>query len=293
MEAERWANLAKGHAVGLRVVPDVEAGFHAHCASGRWGTKCGIPLDVAERVAQRLLETWMPVRTLHAHVGVSVGSVQPYLTALERLLARPKDVKVLRGKPGRRPRCAVPLAGRRPRRAADEFSEAVGRRRTAFRIETDRDMAVTIEPGEYLASEAGYLLTSVLVAKSHLRGDERVDAVIVDGGMNLYPAHALYGSYLHIDVMVRRAKGLGRRPTHVMATQTKPATHWHGTACYQSWLRMTSLVVRNAGAYARCRSTWFNERVRPGVVWVEDGQPTKMVEEQLRVLDVLWRGQHI
>lgn len=267
-QADRWARTCRAP-VGLRVAVEIDAGFHPHCRSGRWGGKFGIAVDRVVATAAHLNDSGSPVEVLHTHLGSSIGDQRPYLSAFSTLLDLAGTMPSVRcinlggglGEPFHPDDAPFPLAALRD--GLDAMSDA-------FEARTTRRLQVALEPGEFVASSAGYLITRVLDVKRWTRGAEHAIAAIVDSGANDYPANSLYDSYLHLYVD-------GKLDVEPLETCTVYGiTNQSGDTLARDRAlpaleRGDLLVVRSAGTYAWCRSTQFNERPRPAEVWVTDG----------------------
>ena len=288
-EAERYAATCPGRPAGLRVVPGIEAGFHPHCRSGTWGGKFGIPPEDLPAAVQVLSRAGCAVDTLHAHIGSSIAEAGPHLQALDRLLAVAEDIPTVQEinlggglaapfHPDDRP---YPLS---------ELRAGIEDRLGTFERKFARSMIAVLEPGELLVSEAGSLLVSVLLTKRLERDGKRVSLAIVDGGMNLFPAHSLYGSYLHVYVSGKEGPNEPRSAWDIYGNTNQTGDRMATALSLPEIVSGDLLLFRNAGSYAWCRSTNFNQRPRPGEVWVEGGQAVLVREPE--TLHDLHRGQH-
>ena len=82
------AELGMKAPVSLRVNPDVDAGTHPYISTGLKENKFGIDIDNAEAVYARAAELPnLEVVGVDCHIGSRLTSLQPFLDALDRLLA--------------------------------------------------------------------------------------------------------------------------------------------------------------------------------------------------------------
>ena len=126
---------------------------------------------------------------------------------------------------------------------------------------------VALEPGRYIAGNAGILLTRVIYVK-HMGGKT---FVITDAGMNdlLRPSH--YASYHHVEPAERRAE----RP-HIAVDVVGPICE---TGDFLALDRMIQepregelLALRTTGAYGFSMASTYNARTRPAEVLVRGGE---------------------
>ena len=91
-ELDRLASLAgatgKQAPVSLRVNPDIDARTHPYITTGLHENKFGIPADdVRGLYARAAANPSLEVRGIDCHIGSQLANLEPYLDALDRLLA--------------------------------------------------------------------------------------------------------------------------------------------------------------------------------------------------------------
>ncbi len=190
---DRVAGSIGMQAVGaIRVNPDVDPKTHVKTTTGKKETKFGVDIDRAERVFEqyRNLKN-LRIAGVHMHIGSPVYEIQPYVdsitkvTALiDRLIERGHKIEWLDAGGGyavdyERPGQAHPIT---------EHAKAL------IPLLRGKPYRVALEPGRYIAGNAGILLTRVLYRKT---GGEK-KFVIVDAGMNDLIRPTLYESYHHV-----------------------------------------------------------------------------------------------
>lgn len=259
--------------IGLRIAPDVSAGFHEHCQAGRWGQKFGMYPSDAMIALEQIAPHGGVINTLHCHIGSSIDRIDPFVDALDVLLRQARrlpDVTTINLGGGINP---VFTEGDRPF-PLSALREAIEGRLAAFEIEEGRSVTVMFEPGELLISEAACLLTRVMVTKVWTR-PKLVRTAILDASMNLMPACTLFGSRYRIEAVAAPADdaSIDENPREVWTLYGN--TNQTGDVLAKerplpfSLQEDDLLLIRNAGAYAYVRSTTFNERPRPAEVWIE------------------------
>ncbi len=176
----------------IRVNPDVDPKTHAKTTTGKKETKFGVDIDRAERVFDqyRGLKN-LRIGGIHIHIGSPVYEVQPYVDAvnkvialIDRLTSRGHKIEWFDVGGGfgvnyQRPDQAL---------AVTEHAKAL------VPLLRGKPYRIAFEPGRYIAGNAGVLLTKVLYRK---RGGAK-QFVIVDAGMNDLIRPTLYDSYHHI-----------------------------------------------------------------------------------------------
>jgi diaminopimelate decarboxylase len=272
-ELSRLDRLARARGVkapaALRVNPDVDPKTHRYITTGKRENKFGVDFETATRVfAERSRYAHVALRGVHMHIGSQLTEVAPYAQAVERVVGfaleqRRKGAELswlnLGGGFGiwYEDRAARPVADFA--RAAAPFLEGKG-------------FEVVVEPGRFVAGNAGVLLTRVVDVKRS--GGKRF--VIVDAGMNDLVRPSLYKSFHRIwpirsevDPRVPGAKlPGGLEPADVVGPICESGDFLGLDRELPSLERGDVLCVFSAGAYGFTMSSNYNTRPRPAEVLV-------------------------
>ena len=284
-ELGRLASLAgatgKQAPVSLRVNPDIDARTHPYITTGLHENKFGIPVDdVRGLYASAAANPSLDVRGIDCHIGSQLGSIEPYLDALDRLLALVDSLAAdgirlahlnLGGGLGIRYRDESP-----PEPAA--LAGAVAERLAG------REIVLMLEPGRSIVGNAGVLLTRVEYLKHN--GAKRF--AVVDAAMNDLIRPALYDAW-HDIVPVRPREGVSE-PYEIVGPVCESGDFLgRGRALVLEPGDL--LAVRSAGAYAFAMSSNYNSRPRAAEVMV-DGDRCHVVRKRERVRD-LFAGESV
>jgi diaminopimelate decarboxylase len=263
----------------LRVNPDVDPKTHAKTTTGKKETKFGVDIERAERVFEqyRTLKN-LRIAGVHIHIGSPVYTIEPYIDAVEKIVAL-IDRLQQRGH-------AIEwfdMGGgfgvnyERPDQAYPIFEHA----KALIPLLKDKPYRIALEPGRYIAGNAGILLTRVLYRK---QGGQK-KFVIVDAGMNDLIRPTLYESYHHVWPVEPTSENLNperRRDFHPTGGQTVDVV---GPICESgdylakdrllpSVQRGDLLAVFTAGAYGFAMSSNYNNRPRLPEVLVDGDKYT-------------------
>ncbi len=249
---EAWPEVFAGRDVLLRLDPGRGRGHHPKVRTAGRRSKFGIAPEQLDAVSEAVARAGAKVVGLHAHVGSGVRDPEAW-PEVARFLAeatgRFPDVRLLdlggglgvREKPGQG---ALDLV------ALDAALGAFKRGRP--------DLALWLEPGRYLVSEAGVLLARVTQTK--LKGDRRY--IGVDAGMHTLIRPALYGAWHEVVNLTR----LGE-PATITADVVGPVCETGDTLAHDRRLPETFegdlLLIGTAGAYGRTMSSAYNRRPPP------------------------------
>lgn len=189
--------LPKGVKIGLRVNPDVRAGFHDHCASGVWNSKFGIPLEELPHALEFTNSHGIQIGGLHVHVGSSAYDPKPYLEAISKLLGYVKRLGLESGYVNIGGGWGVPFDTQEDADSPDHFPLGQYARDIAALLEEHgllETLEVRAEPGEFLVGPCGFLVCQVRRVLDRKKDGKELRIVVLDGGSYLYPGPSLYYS---------------------------------------------------------------------------------------------------
>jgi diaminopimelate decarboxylase len=249
--------------VALRVNPDVDARTHAKITTGTAESKFGIPWNRAREayaLAGRL--GGIEVVGVDVHIGSQVTEFEPFVVAFARLA---ELVGRLRGDGHKIAR--VDLGGGLGVSYAGESApdlDAYGAMVSRYAYELGT--ALIVEPGRWIAAEAGVLVASVLYVKQ----GERKEFAILDAGMNDLIRPALYDA--HHEIVCVRDQGQPARRYDVVGPICESSDVF---ARDRSLARLKSgdlVAFLTAGAYGAVMASAYNARPPAPEVLVKGGQ---------------------
>ena len=264
--------------VALRVNPDVDPRTHRYVATGKRESKFGLDIERAASALERLPALGsLELVGLHMHIGSQILEVEPYTTALERLLAfadaeraKGRRIELINVGGG----FGIPYQERR----APTAEEIAGALVPPIKA---RGYRLLLEPGRFITGSAGILVTKVLYVKES--GERRF--LVCDAGMNDLVRPALYGSYHRIWPVAAQA-GEGEAGAPEYAGQAEIV----GPICevgdflghrrpFPAVRPGDLLAVFTAGAYGMSMSSNYNSRPRPAEVLV-DGPKMRVIRRR-------------
>jgi len=266
-------------AIAFRVNPDVDPQTHPYISTGLDKAKFGVRMDAAFEAYQRAASLPnIKVHSIACHIGSQITKTSPFSDALERVLDLVEqlaqhgiEIKQLDLGGG----LGIDYQGENPPSAQDYINTMLeGIKARGI------NLPITIEPGRYIAGNAGVLLTKV----EYLKQNASKQFAIVDAGMNdllrpsLYQAfHDIVNTELHDDVSPATLDVVG------------PVCESADVLGYDRELAVQAgdlLAVKSAGAYSFVMANNYNTRCRPAEVMV-DGKDTHLIRERETVAELL------
>ena len=269
-----------GHAypVGIRLRPNIMAGGNLKISTGHDKSKFGIPADQVNGILELVSKYNLFIQNLHIHTGSEIKDVDVFVKGIEVLFDIIPEFSELE---------SIDLGGgfKVPYKTGDTETDMqllAQKVNEAFRNHPNpngRHLQVWFEPGKFLVSGAGYLLTEVNVIKE----TATTTFVNVNSGFNHLIRPMFYDAYHKIENISN--PGGKEKKYSVVGNICETDTF--------AWDRKINevregdhLVFHNAGAYGFEMSSNFNSRLKPAEVLVKDGRP-KLIRRRDEFEDLL------
>ena len=259
---------AYGHSypVGIRLRPNIMAGGNLKISTGHDKSKFGIPVDQLNEILAVVKQHNIFIRNLHIHTGSEIKDVDVFVKGIEVLFDIIPHFKELD---------SIDLGGgfKVPYKKGDhetDISLLAKKVNEAFANHPNpggKHLQVWFEPGKFLVSAAGYLITEVNVLKEN----PTATFAGVNSGFNHLIRPMFYDSYHHIENISNPsgAEKIYQVVGNICETDT------FATDRTLNEVREGDLLVfYNAGAYGFEMSSNFNSRFKPAEVLVKDGKAT-------------------
>jgi diaminopimelate decarboxylase len=250
--------------VGIRWRPNIMAGGNLKISTGHQNSKFGIPLEYMDKVLRVVKETGLLIRSLHIHTGSDIKDVEVFAKGIEVLFDTAQYFPDI---------TFFDLGGgfKVPYQAGDEVTdiELLGKKVSEefdiFREKIGRGMEVWFEPGKFLVSKAGFLITKVNVLK------ESLNTVFagVDTGLNHFIRPMFYGAYHFIENI---SNPEGPLNSYTVVGNICETDTFAENRSLNEIREGDYLAFHNAGAYGFEMASNYNARFKPAEVLVKDGR---------------------
>ncbi|HMK03081.1 MAG TPA: diaminopimelate decarboxylase [Ferruginibacter sp.] len=265
------ANLEKfgkkfGHSypVGIRLRPNIMGGGNIKISTGHDKSKFGIPVDQLDKILLLVSAYDLFIQNLHIHTGSDIKDVDIFVKGIEVLFDIIPKFNELE---------SIDLGGgfKVPYKDGDtetDITLLAQKVNEAFNNHPNpngRHLQVWFEPGKFLVSGAGYLLTTVNVIKE----TAATTFVNVNSGFNHLIRPMFYEAYHKIENISNPSGPVKKYSVVGNICETD-------TFAWDRKLNEVSegdvLVFYNAGAYGFEMSSNFNSRLKPAEVMVKEGK---------------------
>jgi diaminopimelate decarboxylase len=255
-----------GHSypVGIRLRPNILAGGNIKISTGHDKSKFGVPVDQLDQILALVKKYNLFIRNLHIHTGSEIKDVDVFVKGIEVLFDIIPNFNELEsidlGGGFKVPykqgdvETDIPLLAQKVKEAFDNHPNPNG-----------KHLQVWFEPGKFLVSAAGYLVTQVNVLKE----TNATTFVSVNSGFNHLIRPMFYDAYHHIENI---SNPTGEEKKYSIVGNICETD----TFAWDRKLPETNegdlLVFYNAGAYGFEMSSNFNSRYKPAEVLVKDNK---------------------
>ncbi|HYG03122.1 MAG TPA: diaminopimelate decarboxylase [Chryseosolibacter sp.] len=265
----------------IRLNPHIMAGGNYKISTGHSNSKFGISVFQLPEIHEVVLKHKINVNGLHIHTGSDITESDVFIRMADILFGVARDFPHLRFidfgsgfKVAYKEDDIVTNIydlGLKLTKAFGDFCQQYGRK-----------LELHFEPGKFIVSEAGYLLTKVNVIKS----TPSVTFIGVNSGLNHLIRPMMYDAY-HEILNISNPKGPQKLYTvvgYICETDTFGADRK-----LNETREGDILAFKNAGAYGYSMASNYNSRLRPAEVMIINGS-AKLIRER-ETLDDLVKGQ--
>ena len=248
---QAWPEVFAGREVLVRLDPGRGGGHHRHVVTAGARSKFGVPPEELDLLEELTRQHDVRVVGLHAHAGSGLKVTTRWrdlAVFLGEVSARFLDVTALDVGGG----LPVPERGGQKPFDLAAFDASLAQVRKAW-----PGVEIWIEPGRFLVSEAGVLLTRVNQVKS--KGTR--EYVGVDAGMNTLVRPALYGAR-HEILNLTNLNGSGELVADIVGPICETGDVLGHARVLPATREGDVLLVANGGAYGAAMSSDYNLRPR-------------------------------
>ncbi|MEM6940352.1 MAG: diaminopimelate decarboxylase [Pseudomonadota bacterium] len=260
-------NLGVVAPITVRVNPDVDAKTHAKIATGKAENKFGIPISRARDVYARAARMpGLKVIGIDVHIGSQLTELAPYEAAYQKVA----ELTAVLREDGHEIRrldlgggLGIPYVRDNNQPPLPSDYGAVVRR-----ILGHLGCEIEIEPGRFIAGNAGILVSEVIYVKS---GEDRT-FLILDAAMNDLIRPAMYEAHHDVIPVLASKAGAERAPVDIVGPVCESGDTFAKARPMPPLTAGELVAFRSAGAYGAVMSSEYNSRPLIPEVLVKDDQ---------------------
>jgi diaminopimelate decarboxylase len=247
--------------VGVRLRPNILAGGNLKISTGHEKSKFGIPIDQIDILKNIVGENNIKVKALHIHTGSDIKDADVFVHGVKVLSELVPHFPYLE---------VIDLGGgfKVPYEPDDEETDIpwiAGKLKKFLDSHAfnGKKFQLWFEPGKYLVSECGYLITKVNVIK-----DNGVQIFAgVDTGLNHLIRPMMYDAYHHI---VNISNTSAEEKVYTVTGYICETDTFASDRLLHQVREGDYLVFYNAGAYGFEMSSNYNSRYKPAEVMIKN-----------------------
>ncbi|TBR19545.1 MAG: diaminopimelate decarboxylase [Chitinophagaceae bacterium] len=272
-----------GHSypVGIRIRPNILAGGNLKISTGHDGSKFGIPINQLDKIEEIVSSTNLLIRSLHIHTGSDIKDPSVFVKGMEvlfELIPHFPELEVIDLGGGFK----VPYKPEEKETDVILLAQKIKETFNKHLIAGNKKFQVWFEPGKFLVSECGFLLTKVTVLKN--AGD--IIFAAVDSGFNHLIRPMMYDAYHHIENI---SNPTGELKVYTITGNICETDTFAADRALNEIREGDTLVFYNAGAYGFEMSSNYNARFKPAEIIIKEG--TASLIRKRDTWDDLLKGQ--
>jgi diaminopimelate decarboxylase len=270
--------------VCIRMNPHIMAGGNSKISVGHIDSKFGISIHQLPLIHRVIKNTGMLINGIHMHTGSDIYDIDAFLRATEILFDAAlelKDLEYIDFGSGFK----VPYKEGDIETDIEELGTKLSKRFNDYVKSSGKDLTLMFEPGKFLVSEAGKLLTNVNVVK------QTTSTVFasVDSGLNHLIRPMFYDAYHHIENI---SNPNGKKRFYTVVGYICETDTFGNNRRIAEIKEGDILSFSNAGAYAFSMASNYNSRYRPAEVLVYQGKDY-LIRERETIEDLIYKQKEV
>ena len=255
--------------ISIRLNPEVLSGGDEKISVAGKQSKFGLAMGNVDKAKDLCKKYQLRVEGIHIHTGSDISSSSDYFQAVDNLVSVALTFENLK---------FVDLGSGfkivyNPENEADKetnldaYAEDILKRFNALKDKfKDEEFTMKFEPGKFIVSDSGYLITTATVVKN----SNETDFVIVDSGLNHLIRPMMYSKAFHKITNHSNPQGEKKKYNvcgYICETDT------FGTGRLLNEVRKGDhIVIHNAGAYCMSMASNYNCKCRPAEIIIQNGK---------------------
>ncbi|NMC63246.1 MAG: diaminopimelate decarboxylase [SAR324 cluster bacterium] len=278
------SKLKKIAPISFRINPDISIQAHPYICTGLKTSKFGIAEEgIPEIWAYVKQSNSLNLMGLDCHIGSQISDIKPFQKAYAKIVKIASSLE----KEGAKIQTldfggglGVSFSGHYEQLDLEAYGKMLKK------LLEGLPYSIIVEPGKFLMSEAGVLITRVL----YLKRNGINHFIITDAGMNDLIRPALYDAFHKIDLLVENSESRNLIEADIVGPVCE-------SGCYFAKKRSISrpnpgeyLMIHDAGAYGMSMASRYNARRLPAELMLMKDGTFKLIRQRDSFED-LWRNE--
>ena len=249
-----------GHSypVGIRIRPNIMAGGNLKISTGHEGSKFGIPVNQSDKIEEIVKQNNLFIRTLHIHTGSDIKDADVFVKGIEvlfEMIPHFPELEVIDLGGGFK----VPYKPDEKETDVNLLAQKIKETFDTHPVVGNKKFQLWFEPGKFMVSQCGYLLTQVTVLKD--TGTNVFAAV--NSGLNHLIRPMMYDAYHHIKNI---SNPTGQEKIYTVTGNICETDTFAADRTMTEIKEGDYLVFYNAGAYGFEMASNYNSRYKPAEI---------------------------
>lgn len=285
LNIDSLSNLEKfgkkyGHSypVGIRIRPNIMAGGNLKISTGHEGSKFGIPVSQLYKIEELVKKHNLYIKTLHIHTGSDIKDADVFVKGMGVLfdiIPHFPELEIIDLGGGFK----VPYKPGEKETDVNLLAKKIKETFEVHPLAGNKKFQLWFEPGKFLVSESGYLVTEVTVVKDN----DTTTFAAVNSGLNHLIRPMMYDAYHHIENISNPG---GIEKVYTVTGNICETDNFGIDRKLKEVREGDLLVLYNAGAYGFEMSSNYNSRYKPAEVLVIDNK-AKLIRKRDEFNDLL------
>lgn len=264
--------------VGIRIRPNIMAGGNLKISTGHEGSKFGIPVNQLAKIKEVVSSTNLFIKTLHIHTGSDIKDPDVFVKGIEvlfDLIPHFPELEVIDLGGGFKVPYHNEEVGTDVNLLAQKIKEAFDN----HPIAGGKKFKLWFEPGKFLVSECGFLVSEVTV----LKDNGATVFAAVNSGLNHLIRPMMYDAYHFIENISNPS---GQKKVYTITGNICETDTFGSDREINEITEGDLLAFHNAGAYGFEMSSNYNARFKPAEVLIKEGK-ARLIRKRDVIEDLL------
>ena len=253
-----FVNEFGNQSITVRINPGIYAGGNKNVSVGHLESKFGITEDRMHELKDMEVKGKIKITGLHIHTGSDITNSNKFKEGIKKIffIARDfKNIETIDLGGG----IKIPYYDNDTSTNLNDYVEEVSKELKKFEIEFNKKLKLIFEPGKFLVSDSGFLITQV----NYVKSSSTKEFIQLNSGFNHLLRPILYGSHHEV---INLNNPEGRKKEYDVVGYICEKDTFAEKRKIPNTSKGDLICFRNAGAYCFNMASNYNSRPRPAEI---------------------------